>query len=137
MLKIQQPKRTMITTEEKTRYNALEKQIIVSMQSIMNARERVSRARIGELSYYIDQLPPYRALVIYGHALNAISERMDEDDPYKSPLKNMGRTITQTMGQEFTEAMDDNPDFYYQQKDIIANNLTNIAKTLRRVAKEA
>ncbi len=116
--------------------NSHEKNAIITLQSVLNARERVSREKMRRLTYFLKKLPPYRALLVYGHALNAISERMDEGDKYKEPLKRMGKTITETMGPDYADLIENDPGFYDSQRDILSQNLFKIGNLMQTIAEE-
>lgn len=116
--------------------NSYEKNAIITLQSVLNARERVSREKMQRLTYFIKKLPPYRALLVYGHALSAVAERMDETDKYKEPLKRMGRTITETMGPDYAELIESDPGFYDSQRDILSQNLFKIGRLMKTISEE-
>ena len=103
---------------------------------MLNARERVSQEKLKRLTYFIKKLPPYRALLVYGHALSAVAARMDEDDKYKEPLKRMGRTITETMGPDYAELIETDPGFYDSQREVLAQNLFKIGNLMQTIAEE-
>lgn len=116
--------------------NSYEKNAIITLQSILNARDRVSREKMKRLTYFIKKLPPYRALLVYGHALSAVSERMNEGDKYKEPLKRMGKTITETMGPDYADLIESDPSFYDSQRDALSQNLLNIGKLMQTIVEE-
>lgn len=116
--------------------NSHEKNAIITLQSVLNARDRVSDEKIKRLTYFIRKLPPYRALLVYGHALSAVSERMDEDDKYKEPLKRMGKTITETMGPDYADLIENDPGFYDSQRDVLSQNLFKIGRLMQTIVEE-
>ncbi len=116
--------------------NSYEKNAVITLQSILNTRERVSREKMQRLTYFIKKLPPYRALLVYGHALTAVSERMAITDKYKEPMRRMGKTITETMGPDYAELIENDPEFYDSQRDILSQNLFNIGQLMQTIAEE-
>ena len=118
------------------RYSVTEKNAIIALQSILSSRGIVPDEKYEQLNYYLGSLPPPRALVIYGHALHAIATRMDPDDPYRDALLQMGRTITEEMGHGFVEMTERDPNFYRQQKPLLAKNFKRLSRVMHKIAAE-
>lgn len=118
------------------RFAATEKNAIITLQSILSNRGVVPDEKYEQLSYYLGVLPPARALVIYGHALHAIASRMDPDDPYRQALLQMGKTITADMGHGFVELTERDPQFYQQQKKLLATNFERLGRIMNKIAQE-
>ncbi len=118
------------------RHAVTEKNAIIALQSILSSRGIAPEEKYEQLSYYLGSLPPARALVIYGHALHAIASRMDPDDPYRDALQQMGRTITEEMGHGFVELTERDPNFYQQQKPLLAKNFERLGRVMHKIATE-
>ena len=118
------------------RFAVTEKNAIIALQSILSSRGTVPDDKYDQLSYYLGSLPPARALLIYGHALHAIAARLDADDPYRSALQQMGKTITTEMGHGFVELVERDPDFYNQQKPLLAQNFQRLGRVMNKIAQE-
>ncbi len=114
----------------------IEKDAILALQSILSAREPVTDQQYDAFAMCIDKLPPHRALIVFGHTLNAVSERMGDNDPYKIALKRMGRTITEDMGSDYTELLERDPAFYESQRNLLASNLCDMSDMMRTIAEE-
>ena len=118
------------------RHAVTEKNAVIALQSILSSRGIVPDEKYEQLSYYLGSLPPARALLIYGHALHAIATRMDKDDPYRSGLQQMGETITKDMGHGFVEMTEQDPQFYEQQKPLLAKNFERLGRVMHKIAEE-
>jgi hypothetical protein len=118
------------------RYAVTEKNAIIALQSILSSRGIVPEEKYDQLSYYLGCLPAPRALLIYGHAMHAIANRMDEDDPYRAALQQMGETVTKEMGHGFVELTERDPDFYQQQKPLLAKNFMRLGRVMQKIANE-
>lgn len=115
-------------------FDRIEKKAITAVQKILNNRGEPANGTLDELQEMIDQLPPYRALIIYGHVLSTISKRLPDGDAYKQPLHNMGVTITKTMGRDYVNLIETDPEFYKSQKKMLADNLEKIGQLMERIA---
>lgn len=111
-----------------------EKQAIIALQSVLNYRGHVGADKLQRLSYFLDRLPPYRALIVFGHAMNAVADRLDDTDPYRVELKKMGQTIVRDMGHEFVELIERDPEFYVRQAPLLAHNLQKISTMMATLA---
>lgn len=121
---------------QQNRFASTEKNAIITLQSILSNRGMVPDEKYDQLSYYLGVLPPARALVIYGHALHAIATRMDPDDPYRQALLQMGKMITADIGHGFVELTERDPEFYNQQKQLLATNFERLSRVMSKIAQE-
>jgi hypothetical protein len=118
------------------RHAVTEKNAIIILQSILSSRGLVPNERFEQLNYYLSCLPAPRALLIYGHALHAIGNRLDEDDPYRPAMQQMGQTITQDMGHGFVELSEKDEHFYQEQKPLLAKNFERLGRVMKKIAQE-
>ncbi len=109
------------------RYEIDEKNAIIALQAILTTRGAVSEEKYQRFSFYLSRLPPQRSLLIYGHAMNAISNRMEDEHPYRDSLKKLGQTITDNVTPEFATQMEDDLGFFENQRELLAENLNKIA----------
>ena len=116
--------------------NQYEKSAIVSLQSILNARERIDDEKFGRFSFFVNKLPPHRALVVFGYTLNAVADRMSDEDPHKLSLKRMGRSIAKQLGANFIHRAETDPDFYQQNRQKMAESLCDISDMMRKIVAE-
>ena len=123
-------------TQLKQDLDQTEKNAIIALQTILNAREPVSEEKYDRFTFFISKLPPHRALIVFGHTLNAVSERMPDNDPYKIALKRMGHTITDDMGSDYVDLLEKDQAFYRTQKDKLAANLCDMAEMMDQLAEE-
>lgn len=114
------------------RYEIDEKNAIIALQAILTARGVVPDEKYGRLTYYLSRLPPYRALLVYGHAMHAIANRLDEDNPYREALKKLGGTITGQIGSDFPQQVEQDPDFFESQRQVLADNLNKISTLMEQ-----
>lgn len=118
------------------RYAVTEKNAIITLQSILSNRGVVPDEKYEQLSYYLSCLPAPRALLIHGHAMLAIASRMDDDDPYRQALQQMGETITREMGHGFVELAERDKSFYQQQKKLLASNFARLGRVMDKITQE-
>lgn len=118
------------------RFAATEKNAIITLQSILSSRGKVPSERFEQLNYYLSCLPAPRVLLIYGHALHAIANRLDEDDPYRAAMQQMGQTITRDMGHGFVELIEKDAGFYQQQQPLLAQNFERLGRVMKKIAQE-
>ena len=111
-----------------------EKQAIIALQSVLNYRGHVGADKLQRLRYFLDRLPPYRALIVFGHAMNAVADRLDKEDPFKAELQKMGQTIVRDMGHDFVELIERDPEFYVRQAPLLAHNLEKISTIMASLA---
>jgi hypothetical protein len=111
-----------------------EKQAIIALQSVLNYRGHVGTDKLQRLRYFLDRLPPYRALIVFGHAMNAVADRLDKEDPFKAELQKMGQTIVRDMGHEFVDLIERDPEFYVRQAPLLAHNLEKISTIMASLA---
>lgn len=114
-------------TSPADRYEIDEKNAIIALQAILSARGVVPQDKYSKLAHYLSRLPPYRALLVYGHAMHAIANRLDEDSPYRDALKKLGGTITGQIGSDFPAQVEQDPDFFESQRQVLADNLNQIS----------
>lgn len=115
------------------RYEIDEKNAIIALQAILTTRGPVPEEKYRKLSGYLSRLPPYRALMVYGHAMHAIANRLDETSPHREALKKLGLTITDNIGPEFAEKVEENPDFFETQRQGLAENLNTISTLMQHL----
>lgn len=115
------------------RFEIDEKNAIIALQSILTTRGFVPEEKYQKLSLYLSRLPPYRALLVYGHAMHAIANRLEEGNPYREALKKLGLTITEHVGPDFPQQVEANPDFFESQRLTLAENLNQISTLLQHL----
>lgn len=115
-------------------FHDIEKAAIVTVQSILNARECASVDHIIRLRRAIGNLPPHRALLVYGYSMSSIAARMAEHNCFKDPLSQMGKTITDHLGNDFAIMIDSDIRFHEKQRDLLAENLYKIAQLMEAIA---
>lgn len=109
------------------RYAIDEKNAIIALQAILTTRGPVPEEYYRRLAIYLGRLPPYRALLVYGHAMHAIANRMESDDPARETLKTLGLVIAEHVSPEFPEQVENDPDRMEDQRALLAENLNQIA----------
>jgi hypothetical protein len=109
------------------RYAIDEKNAIIALQAILTTRGTVPEDYYRRLAIYLGRLPPYRALLVYGHAMHAIANRMDETDPARETLKTLGLVIAEHVSPEFPDQVEADPDHMESQRTLLAENLNQIA----------
>ena len=117
------------------RYEIDEKNAIIALQAILTTRGVVSEEKYLKLGHYLQRIPPYRAMLFYGHALHAIAGRMDEGTPYREQLKMLGDTITGNISPEFAEQVEEDPDYFEDQRQDLADNLNKISTLMQQFRK--
>lgn len=126
----------MKVSYQESRTSQYQKAAVIAVQSILNARESVTDEKIELFDFALKKLPPHRALMVYGHTLMTLSNRMDEDNPYKASLANMARTITEQMGNAYADLLEEDPEFYAEQHEILAKTLFKIGQLLETITNE-
>lgn len=119
------------------RYEIDEKNAIIALQAILSARGPIPPEKYERFSYYLNRLPPYRAILVYGHAMNAIANRLDDDSPHKDALKKLGQTITENISPDFPERVEEDPAFFETQRMSLADNLNRISTLMAHVHDKA
>lgn len=119
------------------RYEIDEKNAIIALQAILTARGVVTDEKYQRFAFYLNRLPPYRALLVYGHAMHAIANRLDEDNPYRDALKKLGQTITENISPDFPTQVEEDPDFFESQRQNLADNLNKISTLMTHVRDKA
>ena len=109
------------------RYEIDEKNAIIALQSILTTRGPVPDENYRRLSVYLSRLPPYRALLVYGHAMHAIANRMDDTDPSREALKTLGQSISEHVSPDFPDQVEADPAGFEDQRQLLTDNLNNIA----------
>ena len=119
------------------RYEIDEKNAIIALQAILSTRGAVPEDKYAKLAQYLGRLPPYRALLVYGHAMHAIANRLEDDNPYRDALKKLGGTITGAIGPEFPTLVEQDPDFFESQRLTLADNFNKIATLMAHFKERA
>ncbi len=119
------------------RYEIDEKNAIIALQAILTARGVVSEEKYQRFGFYLNRLPPYRAILVYGHVMNAIANKMDEDSPYREALKKLGQTITANISPDFPAQVEQNPSFFEAERQNLADNLNKISTLIHHVRENA
>jgi hypothetical protein len=127
----------MVMGDTPNRYEIDEKNAIIALQAILTARGTIPEEKYQRFGYYLSRLPPYRAILVYGHAMNAIANRMEEDNPYKDSLKKLGQTITENISPDFPKQVEDDPEFFESQRMNLAENLNKISTLMTHVRDKA
>lgn len=120
-----------VTSGTVDRYEIDEKNAIIALQAILSARGVVPEEKYTKLAHYLGRLPPYRALLVYGRAMHAIANRLDEGNPCREALKKLGETITGTIGPDFPAQVEEDPDFFESQRQVLADNLNKISTLMQ------
>lgn len=123
-------------TTSANRYEIDEKNAIIALQAILTTRGVVSDEKYQRLAQCLQRIPPYRAMLFYGHAMNVIAGRLDEGNPYREPLKKLGETITDNIGPEFAEQVEDDPAYFEDQRQALADNLNKISTLMKQIQKK-
>jgi hypothetical protein len=110
-----------------SRFEIDEKNAIIALQAILTTRGPVSEDKYKRFALYLSRLPPYRAILVYAHVMQAIANRMDENHPYRDPLKKLGQAITESVSPDFPEQVEANPDAFENQRQLLAENLKQMA----------
>ena len=119
------------------RYEIDEKNAIIALQAILTTRGAVSEEKYQKFSFYLSRLPPQRSLLIYGHAMHAMANRMDEGNPYKNSLKKLGQTITDNVSPDFAAQMEEDLAFFESQRELLAENFNKIATLMQHFKDKA
>lgn len=119
------------------RYEIDEKNAIIALQAILTTRGIVSEEKYQRFSFYLSRLPAHRSLLVYGHAMHAIANRMDGDDPYRDQLKKLGQTITDNVSPDFASQLEEDVDFFESQRELLAENLNRIAMLMQHFKDKA
>lgn len=126
-----------MTDTPPSRYEIDEKNAIIALQAILTTRGSVPDEKYQRFGVYLSRLPPYRALLVYGHAMHAISNRLEEGNPYRDPLKKLGQTITEHIGPDFAEQVEEDPDFFESERMGLADNLNKISTLMQQFRKRS
>ena len=89
-----------LSGEIPNRYEIDEKNAIIALQAILTARGVIPEEKYERFAYYLGRLPPQRAILVYGQAINAIANRLEEENPYRDALKKLSQTITESIHPE-------------------------------------
>ena len=119
------------------RYEIDEKNAIIALQAILTTRGAVSEEKYQRFAFYLSRLPPQRSLLIYGHSMHAIANRMEDEHPYRESLKKLGQTITDNVTPEFATQMEDDLAFFENQRELLAQNLNKIATLMHHFKDKA
>ena len=119
------------------RYEIDEKNAIIALQAILTTRGVVAEDKYQKFSFYLSRLPPQRSLLVYGHAMHAIANRMEEENPYKDSLKKLGQTITDNVTPDFAAKLEDDLEFFESQRQLLAENLNKIATLMQHFRDKA
>ncbi len=119
------------------RYEIDEKNAIIALQAILSARGVIDDEKYARLAYFLGRLPPYRSIRVYGHAMHAIANRLDEDSPYREALKKLGSTITENVSADFPAQVEADPDFFESHRQDLADNLNKISTLMQHFRERA
>lgn len=119
------------------RYEIDEKNAIIALQAILTTRGAVSEEKYQRFAVYLTRLPPHRALLVYGHAMRAISSRLEEDHPYREPMQKLGETITSNVNVNFASQVEADPDFFETERLALAQNLNKISTLMQHFQEKA
>lgn len=119
------------------RYEIDEKNAIIALQAILTTRGVVAEEKYQKFSFYLSRLPPQRSLLVYGHAMHAISNRMDDNNPYRESLKKLGQTITDNVTPDFAHKLEADLEFFETQRELLATNLNKIATLMQHFRDKA
>jgi hypothetical protein len=122
--------------EAPNRYEVDEKNAIIALQAILTARGPVPKEKYQRFAFYLRRLPPYRAILVYGQAMHAISNRLEEDNPYRDALKKIGATITENISPDFPARVEADPERFESQRQKLAENLNQISTLMSQVSEE-
>ena len=121
------------TGETHNRYEIDEKNAIIALQAILTARGVIPEEKYERFAYYLSRLPAYRAILVYGQAINALANRLDQDNPYRDALKKLGHTINENMTADFPKQVEQNPALLEAQRQLLADNLNKISTLMSHV----
>lgn len=124
-------------SETPHRYDIDEKNAIIALQAILTARGVVPEEKYQRFAYYLGRLPPYRAILVYGQAINAIANRLDEGNPYREALKKLGHSITDNISPDFAARVEENPEFFESQRQDLSDSLNKISTLMAQVHDKA
>lgn len=119
------------------RYEIDEKNAIIALQAILTTRGTVSEDKYQRFAVYLTRLPPHRALMVYGHAMRAISSRLEDGHPYREPMRKLGETITSNISPEFATQVEADPDFFEKERLALAENLNKISTLMQHFQEKA
>lgn len=119
--------------ETPNRYEIDEKNAIIALQAILTARGVVAPEKYEKFAFYLGRLPAYRAILVYGQAINAIANRLEEGNPYRDALKKLGQTITENISPDFPRQIEENPELLEAHKLNLADNLNKISTLMSHV----
>jgi len=122
----------MTQTTTQNRYEIDEKNAIIALQAILTTRGPVSEEKYQRLAFYLSRLPPYRAMLVYGHAMHAIAARLEESNPYRDKMKKLGETITANISGDFAAQVEEDPDYFEGQRQALAENLNKISTLMEQ-----
>ena len=125
------------TGETHNRYEIDEKNAIIALQAILTARGVVPDEKYERFAYYLSRLPPYRAILVYGQAINAIANRLEDENPYRDALKKLGQTISESISPDFPQQVEENPALLEAQRQSLSDNLNKISTLMSQVNKVA
>lgn len=114
------------------RYEIDEKNAIIALQAILTNRGVVPEEKYQRFGFYMQRLPPYRALLVYGHAMYAIANRLEEGNPHRDTLKGLGDTITTHISADFPEQVEQNPEFFEAQRLTLADNFNKLSTLMQQ-----
>lgn len=109
------------------RFEIDEKNAIIALQAILTTRGPISDDKYKRFGLYLSRLPPYRAILVYAHVMQAISNRMEENHPYRDALKRLGQAITESVSPDFPQQVERNPSSFEHQRQLLAENLKQMA----------
>lgn len=119
------------------RYEIDEKNAIIALQAILTTRGDVSEDKYQRFAVYLTRLPPHRALMVYGHAMRAISSRLEDGNPYRDPMQRLGETITTNLNPNFATQVEADPEFFEKERLSLAENLKKISTLMQHFQEEA
>lgn len=119
------------------RYEIDEKNAIIALQAILTTRGTVSDEKYQRFAMYLMRLPPYRALLVYGHAMHVIANRLEEGHPYRDPLKKLGETVTSNVTADFATRVEADPDFFESERMALAENLNKMSTLMKHLQDKA
>lgn len=122
-----------MATTPTNRFEIDEKNAIIALQSILTTRGPVPEDKYKRFGLYLSRLPPYRALMVYAHVMHAISNRMEDDSPYRDALKKLGQTITDNVSPDFPDQIERNPRAFEHQRQLLAENLKQMASFMGHI----
>lgn len=116
-----------------SRFAIDEKNALITLQAILTLRGVVPEEKFRRLSYFLNRLPPYRALPLYGTMMNAIGNRMEEDSPYRDGLKKVGQAITEHIGTDFAHEVEQDTGLFEPQRKVLGENLEKITTLMDHI----